>query len=307
MALPRVSVERMIQNQRVRRRVGSGVSRRVGSFFVRIAKIFGVLVGLALAGGLGFYLYRFILSDYFELKKLAITGVSGNVAAEIRALTKLEPNQRINLLFVKEKVVRETVLKHPRIRSAVVRKWYPNALMIEGHERQPVAVVPCGALYLIDRDGYVLDTASSLDQVQGQYPFITGINADQIVLGQPIPTKAVSRALDLFACVRDVSPALAKTMSEVRVGEDEGLTLVLSGGVEVWFGTGEFVDRLAALDLFAQKRRNLELLEYIDLRFKNQIVYRPRERGEGASAIGNPQSNTRTGRSWSANQARRAL
>jgi cell division septal protein FtsQ len=300
MALRRTSVEKLIQRQRIRRRAGWGRSRRAGGFFALIAKILGVLLLLSLLGAAGFVVYRFSLSDYFELKKLVVTGVSDGVAAEISALTKLEPNQGVNLLFVREQSVRETVLKHPRIESATVLKRYPNALMIEAHEREPVAVVACGALYLIDREGYVLDTATNLDRSQSQFPFITGVNADQIVFGQPIPTKAVCRALDLFACLKEISPPVSKALSEIRIGRDEELTLVLSGGVEVLFGAGEFADRLSALDLFAQKHRDFESLQYIDLRFENQIVYRPRGGRESANLPA-------TGRPWPADRTRREL
>jgi len=300
MAVRRISVEKLIQRQRIRRRISSGAPRRPGTYLSLIARISGILVGLALTALIGFLAYRFIFSGYFELKKMVVTGVSDGIAAEISALTKLEPNQGINLLFLKERSVRDSVLKHPRIQSAKVLKCYPNALMIEAHERQPVAIVPCGALYLIDRDGYVLDTLGNFDRQQNQFPFITGVNPDQIVLGQPISTKAVCRALDLFECVREVSPSVARALSEIRVGRDEGLTLILSGGVEIWFGTGEFADRLAALDLFARKYHDLESLEYVDLRFENQIVYRPHG-GQGSA------NASVTGRPWSANRTRREL
>jgi cell division septal protein FtsQ len=300
MALRRTSVEQLIQKQRIRRRGNSGAPRRWGGWFALAGKVFAILAGLSLLGAGGYFGYRFSLSNYFELKKLVITGVSDGVAAEIAALARLEPNAGINLLFVREKRIRETVLKHPRVESAVVAKCYPNALMIEARERQPVAIVACGALYWIDRDGYVLDTVAHLDRSQSPFPFLTGIAADQIVFGQPIPTKAVGRALDLYACLQEISPSVHRALSEIRVGPDDGLTLVLSGGVEVRFGTGEFADRLSALDLFAQKHRDFESLEYIDLRFDNQVVYRPRGGGESSNAPA-------TGRPWPADRTRREL
>jgi cell division septal protein FtsQ len=273
--------------------------QRRGRFLRLSLKVFCVLLTTAALALFGFNVYRFGISPYFEIRKLVITGVSDSVAAEIRALTRLEANRGINLLLVREDRIRESVLKHPRIESASVAKCYPNALMIQARERQPVAVVASGALYLIDRDGYVLDTVSNLDRGQSQFPFITGVSPDQIVLGQPIPTKAVCRALDLADCLRVTSSALAKTLSEIRIGRDEGLTLVLSGGVEVRLGTAEFPDRLAALELFAQRYGNFASLEYVDLRFENQIIYRPRDGQEA-----NPSAAVRP---WSANRASHEL
>ncbi|KPL12899.1 hypothetical protein AMJ85_00890 [candidate division BRC1 bacterium SM23_51] len=278
MARRRTSVRKVIRRQRIRSRRGRAtVPQRVGGFLALTAKIFCVLLILSSLAVGGFALYRFTLvSGYFELKKLVITGVSDGIAAELRALTQLEPDQGINLLGMRADRIRETVLKHPRIESATVLKRYPNALIIRAREREPVAVVACGALYLVDREGYVLDTAANLDHNQRRFPFITGIDSDQIIFGEPIPTRMVCLALDVVECLRATSPRLAEQLSEIRIGRDEALTLVLSGGIEVRLGTDEFTDRLAALDLFARKHRNFETLEYIDLRFENQIVYRPR-------------------------------
>jgi len=277
MALSRTTVEKLIRKQRIRRRSGYLMPQRTGRLLRLSLKVLCALLILGAVGLVGFNVYRFGISPYFEIRKLVITGVSESVAAEIRALTRLEANRGINLLFLREDRIRENVLKHPRIETAAVAKYYPNALMIHARERQPVAVVACGALYLIDRDGYVLDTVGNLDRGQTQFPFITGVSPDQIVLGQPIPTKAVCRALDLVECLRASSSPLARTLSEIRIGRDEDLTIVLAGGVEVRLGTAEFADRLAALDLFAGRYRNFVSLEYVDLRFENQIIYRPRD------------------------------
>jgi len=300
MALSRTTLEKLIKKQRIRRRGLATRSLRRHGFFVRVAKYLGVLLALAFLALAGFVLYRFFISPYFELKKLVIAGVSDDVAGEIRALTRLEPHKGINLLFLREERILETVLKHPRIESAVVTKCYPNALMILARERKPVAIVAAGTLYLIDHDGYVLDTVVRPDRDEQRFPFITGVEREQIVLGQPIPTKAAYRALDLFDCLSEADSAVAKLVSEVRIGRDEGLTLVLSGGIEVLLGTSDFADRLPALELFYQKYRDFNSLEYVDLRFQNQIIYRPRG-GQGAGNL--PAS----GRPWLASQARGEL
>jgi len=273
-----VSVNKLIRSQKVRRRRrGPRFAGGVIGFFALTIKIFFSLVLLCAVALFGFTLYRFaFLSDYFELKQLVITGdVSEQVESELRALTQLEPGRGINLLRIDSEKVRETVLKHPRIKSASVKKYYPNVLVIRARERKPAAVVACEDLYLVDREGYVLDRVPNLERGQETLPFITGVPKEEIVFGQKIPGETVERALDLYECLRTSSPRLAEKLSEIRLNRDGGLALVLSGGVEVRLGREGFAERLAKLDYFVRKR-SLEDLEYIDLRFKNQIVYRPR-------------------------------
>ncbi|MCX8037042.1 MAG: cell division protein FtsQ/DivIB [Candidatus Sumerlaeia bacterium] len=247
-----------------------------------------------------YHAWRFFHSPFFELKKVVIRGVSDTVVSEIRALTRLEPQRRINLLFLPESRIRETVLKHPRLESAAVTKILPNAVIIEATERKPTAIVASGALHLIDNEGYVLDTLTSLDKAPRELPFITGIEPDQIVLGRRIALPALGRALDLFECLRRTNPELAAQVSEVRIERDEGLTLILAGGVEVRLGVTDFRQSLPALELFFRKYPDLNSIEYLDLRFKDQIVYRLRD--GGSTAV--PPAGERT---WDSNPAKREL
>lgn len=268
----------MIRKQKIRsRRRGARVSLGIVGFFVLTAKILCCLALMAAAGLVGCAGYRFAVdSGHFTLKRLVIQGVSDEMAAELRTLVRPDPKKTVNLLLLKSDRVRDILLKHPRIESATVTKRYPNTLTILARERKPVAVVACGALYLIDKDGYVLNDASNLERDQLGFPFITGVEIGAIDFGQAIETKGVRTALDLFECLRRTNSRLARTLSEIRIEVDGGLTMVLSGGVEVRMGTDCVAERLAALELFMKEFRRLDRLEYIDLRIDDQIVYRLR-------------------------------
>ncbi len=271
----------------------------------------GMVLSLSMPGLvlIGYHAWRFIHSPFFEIKKVVIkvvtdgvpdVSVQETVSSEIRALTRLEPERRINLLFLRESRILETVLKHPRLESAAITKILPNALIIEATVRQPAAIVVSGALHLIDNKGYVLDTLTNLDKAPKDLPFITGIEPDQIVLGRPIGLRPLVRALDLFECLRRSNPDLAAQVSEVRIERDEGLTLILSNGAEVRLGDTDFRQSIPALELFFRKYPNLNLIEYLDLRFKDQIVYRLRDSGSAAA----PSAGKQT---WVSSPARHEL
>jgi cell division septal protein FtsQ len=59
----------------------------------------------------------------------------------------------------------------------------------------------------------------------------------------------------------------------------DGPVLYTVDGVEVRLGTAEWEDRLGRLDgVLAQIRTLGEPVEYVDLRFRGQVVFKPRLR-----------------------------
>lgn len=278
MARRKTPVRKLIRKQKIRsRRRGGRVPLGFLGFLALTAKIFCLFTFLGVAVLLGCAGWRFVAdSDYFTLKQLVIQGVSDERAAELRIKTLPDPKRSVNLLLLDSDKVRATLLDHSEIapESVKITKRYPNTLIIRARERTPVAVVACGALYLIDKDGYVLDMVTNLEGEQLRFPFITGVKEGEIEFGQAIPREGVRTALDLSQCLPS---RLARELSEIRVGQDEGLTLMLSGGVEVRMGRSDVAERLAALELFMKKESGrLDRFEYIDLRFSDQIVYRMR-------------------------------
>lgn len=273
------TLEELKRKQKVRPRTGTFFFRRNGNRLAWVGRIVVGLAVLVLGGEGGYGFWRFLHSDFFHLKKLVITGVTSDVDAGIRALARVEPNKGVNLLFLPSAQLRDAVLKHPRIESVQVVKYLPNFLLIRATERQPVALVvsdQSGVFHLIDQQGYVLDMISRIGSDQTRFPFVSGVDSTQIVLGQRIPGKSVCRAVDLYDCLREAKSPAASLASEVRIESDDGLTLILLGGVEVRLGTTEFKECLPPLELFLKQYPNPGMFDYIDLRFPDQIIYRRR-------------------------------
>jgi len=274
----RSRMAKVIGRQKIHNRRTRLVQRR--SLGGALWRAFKLGVGLVLVGGLavlGYAFYRFAFtSGYFELKKLVITGVSEEIAGQIRTLIQLEPNQGANLLLLRAERIRESILQHPRIESVQVAKHYPNALLISAAERRPAAIVASDGLYMIDRQGYVLERLHHLDTEKSRFPFVSGLDPQDVNLGQKIRSQPLAEALNLYDCLQATNPRIAGTLSEIRIGRGGYLTAVLNRGVEVRFGRENFTDALARLDLLMNRQPNLGRLDYIDLRFDQEIVYKDR-------------------------------
>lgn len=149
--------------------------RLVKSRSVQIA-----VTGLAVLVGSGYFiktadknsmLSSTITHIGFEASKLVI---NGNDNLDINVLQARLATQLGNSLFsFKVDAAREEVMNDPWVKSATVRKVYPDTIVVDVMERKPVALWQSkGELHLIARDGFVISKAEPkhmrLPQVVGE-------------------------------------------------------------------------------------------------------------------------------------------
>lgn len=107
----------------------------------------------------------------FEASKLV---VNGNLNLDINVLQARLATQLGNSLFsFKVDAARDEVLNDPWVKSATVRKVYPDTIVVDVIERKPVALWQSkGEVHLIARDGFVISKAGpkhmNLPQVVGE-------------------------------------------------------------------------------------------------------------------------------------------
>ncbi|AXA35903.1 MAG: hypothetical protein D6691_08680 [Candidatus Hydrogenedentota bacterium] len=230
--------------------------------------------------------YQWVLDQpYFRLRTLKIVGVSKPLEDELRSLTSelLGPNP--NLLAINLTKLQRDLAAYPKIRQPRVSISYPDTLLVSAAERVPVAIVSADGFYLVDREGYVVDRVRPAALREYDLPYITGIAGSEVEVGKQIPNVVLRRALELVETLRDRNPELYSWLSEVNLAKDpvaqfDNITARLRGGMEVRFGDKNPVEKLPALDFFVQQQKQQGndpfSLAYVDLRFRNQIVYMDR-------------------------------
>jgi hypothetical protein len=114
-------------------------------------------------------------------------------------------------------------------------------------------------------------------------PILTGeLPRGELVPGRPSSSPRLLDALALLSLSRQFDDALYRRISEVHIGEDGELTVYTAeAGVPVLFGHGETPEKLAKFDAFwhaCVEHRGASALDYIDLRFEDQVVVRWRQR-----------------------------
>jgi len=273
--------KQIIDRQRIRRegfRRLEPFAARARRFLIGVAILAGCVGGATAAAFLGKMLHHFVMdSGYFRLKKIETRGVSPEVREVLIEATGLNRPEEINLFRLNVELLREAILRDPKVRAAIVTKQYPDTLAIIGEERVPVAILTANQFYAIDGEAVVLGPIEIPTDNSLQLPFITGVPDGQIETGKTLSTAGAHSAFDLLAALKAVNRPLYQNISEIHLSEADGVTVFLKGGLEIRFGHDSPVEKLPLLDLFLKDRPDPKGTVYVDLRFDGQIVYKPKE------------------------------
>jgi cell division protein FtsQ len=210
--------------------------------------------------------------------RVRVVEVEGNTivpSAEILNLAEIPKN--IRLVDVDIAGVRRRVQQNPFVRTVSVNREGPAGIMIDLEERVPLAALAAEQLLYIDDEGYVLPAMKS--EQMFDLPVLTGaLPPADCKPGRRITKPAVMEALDLLLLSREVGEELYRGISEIAIREDGDLVVYTSdSGVPVMVGRGDLPMKLAKFDGFWREivsRRGPQQLQYVDLRFEDQVVAR---------------------------------
>jgi cell division septal protein FtsQ len=252
---------------------------RVGYFLLRlliVALFFGFLGGL---GWLGYVLQRFLLhSDYFAVREIQVAGppLERLVARQIEGRLSRLGVQGQNLLLLKPEAVRQDLEAIPKVRSVQVEKIFPGRVRVTVAPRELAALLLSDPILGIDKEGVVIELLSARHPKALEFPFISGLQLGRPQLGDQIRSQTLTSSLLLLSCLRSRSPVLFQKSSEVHCDSENSLTLLLKGGTEIRFGSGNPIQKMPILDTFLEKMGAPEQYAYIDLRFDSQVPCKPK-------------------------------
>lgn len=209
--------------------------------------------------------YWLSVTNRFDLKKIDISGTE--LVAEDQVLLTLEPVFNSHLLLLSLDDVEAQVKQNPWVESAAIRKELPDNLMVEIHERVPIALLRHeGDLYYVDRSGFLIEPYS-----------LTGPVDLPLLTLHPGASLNVEMALGVADRFKQVAPAWGAGLSEIEVLGEEDFRLhsaALEFPVLVSTGTVEpQVENLQSI--LPEIRKRYEIPVTVDLRFSQQIVIQP--------------------------------
>lgn len=218
-------------------------------------------------------IYLFLHSSYFNIDKIYTTGLKQLSEEEILDFAEIVDGQ--NIFEIDNKSIARTIRVHHMVKDAQLIRHLPRTLEIKVEERQIWAIIPHNKEFLcIDDEGVVIDKKTTMDL--SPYPLITLSKVlDKVNLGQVIDPEGILQ-------IRQLWEMLSKTdqdfISDFHYNDKQELIIYSSNGTEIKVGNE---DRLEEKASFIQEiiklekefeQEGLEVLEYVDLRFKGQPV-----------------------------------
>jgi cell division protein FtsQ len=192
------------------------------------------------------------------LDQITISGIAQLTEAEVLAAAGI--STKVSLAFLDAAEVRDRLERLPLVKSASVRKLYPNELVITLTEREPYALWQRnGELFLIAADGTVIDGMH--DGRFAHLPLVVGEDANK-------------RTKDYLGLLEAAGPLRDRVVAGTLVA-GRRWTLKIDNGIDVRLpetGAPAAVARLAKLE------REQNILDKdviaIDLRMSDRVVVR---------------------------------
>jgi len=208
-----------------------------------------------------------------RIKQIKIDGNRIVGENEILQLTQVQMNA---LLYkVDLTAIQRNVMSHHYIKDAIVERNLPNSLSIHIVERVPITIVNRPETMYLDGEGVVLPR--SISHRLFDLPMISGISeSEPLALGSTVKQPDVMEALHLLSTMKIVNRPMYHNISEVQVRNGGDIVVYSTeGGVPIIFGRDEMPGKLVRLETFwntVVRTRGTQYLQYIDLRYQDQIV-----------------------------------
>ena len=234
---------------------------------------FGFLGLLVLA--IGLVISANLWKSNLKAKRVIIEGNRIVETAELIQLIKVQKNAQLQDIDLM--AVRRDILSHHFIKDAVVERDLPATLKVTVKERVPLAIINSAEILYLDEDGVILP--HSISKQLFDLPVLTGMTENiQLTPGTMIKNDDVQEALRILATSKLVNKELYYLISEVRLRNGGDIVLYAAEwGVPIIFGRGEIASKLVRLEAFwndVVRERGSNNLQYVDLRFDDQVVVR---------------------------------
>jgi cell division protein FtsQ len=211
--------------------------------------------------------------DALIIQRVIVQGSRIIPAQKIYAIANVPSKSPMYLLNIFD--VKQRVLSQPFIKSVLVNRRFPDGLIIDVVEREPIATLSGKDLRYVDEEGFLIPYIQT--SVQFDIPMISGIEGLQseksgkILLNQELFT-----AIDLLKKAVEIDSSIYHMISEVNMNNGDDVVLYSTDcGVPIKVGRGEFSKKLLVLQTFWNnfvKTGDAVKLGYIDLRFDGQVV-----------------------------------
>lgn len=232
-----------------------------------------VLVFLLLGAG-GAAAYSWLgRSAIFSVRVVDMNPCAHVKGDEVSAI--LKGVARGNIWSLSKEEIGRRILSHPFVREVVVRKAFPDKLVVSIEEREPVAMVNLDALYYVDERGNIFKRLTAYDAKN--FPILTGFSRDDLASRDPVTIRNLKKTIDLLRHAE--AGTLNRNISEVHFDAQDGFTLVTRDfGLQLKIGTMDFGEAMRRVEEAIPKLASLGgEKKVVDLKTAGRIFVRSGE------------------------------
>jgi cell division protein FtsQ len=233
--------------------------------------ILAFLVLVSLLASFRSYLLR---SPKFAIGIKEIQGLRHLSESQVLLKLKETEEQNRSLFALDLDGLRKSVELLPWVRTATVRRIWPDRLMIQVTERVPIAFVRIDdSTQLVDEDGVLLESKSE-GLPSFDFPVLMGLESGFETQLLSRNRKRIELYQRLIRELDDNGAGLSRDLSEVHLQDAGSVSIVLNDDtVLVHIGADHFQERFRRyLAMSREIKQKYRLLESVDLRFENQVV-----------------------------------
>jgi cell division septal protein FtsQ len=223
-----------------------------------------------------------IHSPRFAVKEIIVHTGPRVTEQEVRMLADL--NEGDNILGFSLSDIVAGVEIHPWVKSASVMRQFPDRVVIDVLEREPVAVVSLGSLYYLGQDGEIFKKL--LPGEEFDYPVVTGITLRDVVDADTDKDPLLSLAVDILKVADNARVMGVDSISEINLHPTYGATLIrVSDGMIIRVGFGDLEDKWFRLErTLVELGKETEKVAELDLNYESRVTVRLRQGYKVASA-----------------------
>jgi len=170
--------------------------------------------------------------------------------------------------------LRKSVELLPWVKTATVRRIWPDRLMVQVTERVPIAFSRIDdSTQLVDEDGVLLESKSE-GIPNFDFPVLMGLESGFETELLARNRKRIELYRRLMRELDENGAGLSRDLSEVHLQDAGSVSIVLNDDtVLVHIGADRFQERFRRyLAMSREIKQKYRLLESVDLRFENQVV-----------------------------------
>ena len=194
------------------------IARKKRKAFLRLVK-WATLILLLIGGGIGF-----LLSSFFNIKKIEIVGNNKLTRDEAISLSQIEIEENTFKLS-KNKI--EKNIKQNAYESVKIKRNLPSTILIEIEERVPTYMITFANAYAyINNQGYFVE----ISKEKLELPIITGYatKEEDIQLGERLCTEDLQKLDDILQIMKAAeSNEIANIVTKINISDKQDYVLEL--------------------------------------------------------------------------------